>query len=119
MPIKPKVPCRHPGCAELIPPGMKYCEQHKPLHPEDRRSSARLGYGTAWQKARKRFLLTHPLCVECLKEGQYVRATDVDHILPHRGNQTLFWDENNWQALCHRCHSRKTRQQDQTPSYHY
>ena len=26
MPMKPKVPCRHPGCAELVAPGQKYCE---------------------------------------------------------------------------------------------
>jgi 5-methylcytosine-specific restriction protein A len=119
MPTKPKVPCKHPGCATLIPSGTKYCDRHKPLHPEDIRSPAKLGYGSAWQKARKRFLFSHPLCVECLKEGRYVKATDVDHIIPHRGDQALFWDESNWQALCHRCHSRKTRRQDQTPTYHY
>ena len=119
MPTKPRVPCKHPGCAALIPSGTKYCDQHKPLHPEENRSSAKLGYGAAWQKARKRFLLSHPLCVECLKEGRYVKATDVDHIIPHRGDRRLFWDESNWQALCHRCHSSKTRRQDQTPTYHY
>ena len=35
-------------------------------------------------------------------------ATDVDHIVPHRGDMSLFWDVNNWQALCHECHARKT-----------
>ena len=30
----------------------------------------------------------------------------VDHIVPHRGDQELFWDvANNWQALCRQCHS--------------
>ena len=24
----------------------------------------------------------------------------VDHIKPHKGDETLFWDETNWQALC-------------------
>jgi 5-methylcytosine-specific restriction endonuclease McrA len=29
-------------------------------------------------------------------------ATIVDHIKPHRGDQNLFWDQTNWQALCRR-----------------
>lgn len=29
MPMKPKVPCRHPSCAELVEPGQKYCVKHK------------------------------------------------------------------------------------------
>ena len=32
----------------------------------------------------------------------------LDHIIPHRGDQKLFWDEGNWQALCKACHDRKT-----------
>ena len=41
----------------------------------------------------------HPLCVQCAKQGKYVRATVVDHIIPHRGDQKLFWDQNNWQSV--------------------
>ena len=54
-----------------------------------------------------------------MKEGKYVKATDVDHIVPHRGDKTLFWDQGNWQPLCHRHHSSKTRREDNNPSYHY
>ena len=119
MPYRPNTPCRHPGCAALVPYGAKYCDKHKPLHTEEIRSADSRGYGRAWQKARKRYLAEHPLCVECMKEGRYTKATDVDHIAPHRGDQRLFWDEANWQALCHRHHSIKTRQEDHNPSYHY
>ena len=35
-------------------------------------------------------------------------ATLVDHVIPHRGNEALFWDESNWQSMCDACHSRKT-----------
>ena len=31
-------------------------------------------------------------------------ATIVDHKIPHRGNYELFWDSDNWQSLCKRCH---------------
>ena len=54
-----------------------------------------------------------------MKEGRYTRATDVDHIVPHRGDPALFWDEDNWQALCHRHHSVKTRRKDHCPVYTY
>lgn len=34
----------------------------------------------------------------------------VDHKRPHRGEETLFWDERNLQTLCAPCHnSRKQR----------
>lgn len=33
-----------------------------------------------------------------------VLATVVDHVIPHRGDQALFWDTSNWQPLCRRCH---------------
>lgn len=34
-----------------------------------------------------------------------VAATVVDHIIPHRGDETLFWDPINHQALCAPCHN--------------
>ena len=119
MPNRPNTPCRHPGCAALVPYGTKYCDKHRSLHPEDTRSAGSRGYGTAWNKARKRYLETHPLCVECMKQGRYVKATDVDHIKPHRGDSVLFWDRSNWQSLCHRHHSIKTRNEDHAPEYKY
>ena len=119
MPSKPKVPCRHPGCAELVDPGTKYCEKHKPMHPEEVRSAADRGYNRAWQKARKQYLQANPLCVMCLKEGKYRKATVVDHIIPHRGDEKLFWDRDNWQALCKKCHDRKTWSEDKNPEYRY
>ena len=119
MPRKPNVPCQHPGCAELIAPGTMYCEKHKVLHPETKRSAGSRGYGGAWQKARRQFLNTHPLCEECMKNGRYVKATDVDHVIAHRGDEKLFWDRSNWRALCHSCHSKKTAKEDLHPEYHY
>ena len=51
-------------------------------------------------------LLAEPFCRECLKAGNRVRATVVDHITPHKGDQALFWDVDNWQPLCKPCHDR-------------
>lgn len=119
MPRRPKTPCRHPGCPELIPYGQKYCETHKKLHPEETRSAGKRGYGSRWQKFSRNYLKEHPLCVRCQKEGKYVRATVVDHIKPHRGDPKLFWDVENMQPLCKSCHDRKTRREDSCPEYRY
>lgn len=119
MPKFPDHPCAHPGCPRLVPKGKKYCDDHAGLHPEESRPASRRGYGSAWQRARKKYLSAHPLCVECMKAGRYVKATDVDHIVPHRGDVQLFWDEDNWQALCHHCHSVKSGCEDHCPVYKY
>jgi 5-methylcytosine-specific restriction endonuclease McrA len=62
-------------------------------------ASAR-GYGADWRKAKAQFLAEHPACSMC-----GARAAVVDHIRPHRGDQSLFWDRSNWQALCAHCHN--------------
>lgn len=67
-------------------------------------SSSARGYGSSWQKAREGFLRKHPVCVMHLKFGKVVKATVVDHIIPHKGDMRLFWDSSNWQALCKPCH---------------
>lgn len=65
------------------------------------------------------FLAAHPLCVRCQSEGKIVPATVVDHIIPHRGDQKLFWDQKNWQPLCKSCHDTKTMTEDRYQDYHY
>ena len=30
MPYRPKTPCHHPGCPELVEAGRLYCEKHSP-----------------------------------------------------------------------------------------
>ena len=78
----------------------------------NKRSSTALGYGRRWRDARRAFLISFPLCVECEAIGQLTEATEVDHIAPHRGDMTKFWDTNNWQSLCATHHARKTARED-------
>ena len=61
-------------------------------------------YDYKWQKIRKQYLEAHPLCVMCYREGRTTVATVVDHIIPHKGNEALFYDEGNYQSLCQHCH---------------
>lgn len=115
--------CAYSGCRSTVPVGQKYCSRHacagekldqqrKAMADRRRGTSAQRGYTSKWRKARLLFLMDHPFCVECQKRGILKAATDVDHIIPHKGDQELFWDESNWQPLCHECHSRKTASED-------
>ncbi len=66
-------------------------------------------YGRRWKAAKQAYLAKYPLCVNCESQGITTRATDVDHIQKHNGDYRLMWDsENNYQSLCHSCHSSKT-----------
>ena len=75
-----------------------------PSWRSDRRKTAERGYGGRWQRERAAFLLLNPLCVMCESHGKVTEATVVDHKIAHRGDQALFWDRGNWQALCKPCH---------------
>ena len=111
MALKPLRPCAHAGCRAVTRD--VWCPKHKPKR-EDRRSAE----SAEWHKwyrlpifakrLRPEQLLREPFCRECAKYGVRKLASDVDHIIPHRGDWTLFVDPNNLQSLCHRCHSRKT-----------
>lgn len=62
-----------------------------------------------WTKElRPQQLLREPFCRVCADKGMRVWATEVDHVIPHRGRWPLFIAESNLQSLCHTCHSAKT-----------
>lgn len=83
----------------------------------ERRGSAReRGYTTRWDKARKTFLREHPLCRMCQGQGRVAAATVVDHIVPHRGDQALFWNTDNWQPLC-KSHHDSAKQAEEAHGY--
>ena len=108
--IRIKRLCQIPSCGNEATRG-KFCAEHyraRKKHGQRKETNSnRAGYTYKWQQARKIFLMMHPLCVKCGEP-----ATDVDHIIPHKGNHELFWDRDNWQPLCHHCHSVKTATED-------
>ena len=61
-------------------------------------------YGRRWRKERGQFLAINRYCKFCRAAGKRARATVVDHIVPHRGDEELFWEQSNWQPLCKPCH---------------
>lgn len=69
-------------------------------------------YGRRWSTARRAFLAAHPQCCMCAAAGKDALAEVVDHIIPHRGDESLFWQQSNWQPLCAWHHnSEKARQE--------
>jgi len=108
-------PCRHPRCPDLT--NDTYCNKHIKLY--QRPSAKERGYDSRWRKRSKLFLKAHPLCEECLRQDKITPSTVVDHIISHRGDEKLMWDNCNWQALCKRCHDRKTGKFDTIKHYKY
>lgn len=101
----PKPP-RLCSCGAIVPHGVLCaCQVQRQLerkrrYDATRPNSRQRGYTREWEKARAEFLRLYPCCAMCGAD-----ATLVDHIKPHRGDKALFWNWNNWQALCTPCHS--------------
>lgn len=114
MPQRSPHPCAAPQCPALTQD--RYCPTHRRARQqqqdERRGSAASRGYDSCWQRYRTAYLAKHPLCATCAARDQVTAATDVDHIVPHRGDRRLFWDPTNHQALCGTCHDRKTAVED-------
>lgn len=71
-------------------------------------------YGRKWNQYTKAFLARaeNALCVRCLTIDRETPSQEVDHIVAHKGDVKLFWNKENHQALCKRCHSLKTVRED-------
>lgn len=106
MALAPWRVCSQPGCHQRVRSGR--CEAHQQVKRQQETRFQRGLYGRPWRRARDRFIAEHPWCVDCLKDGKRVVAEEVDHIVPHRGDSALFWDETNWQSMCLAHHSAKT-----------
>lgn len=77
-----------------------------------RPSARQRGYTRRWDVESRRYRMTHPLCVDCMAHGRVTQADLVDHIKPHKGDQELLWDRDNWQSLCKPCHDRHKQKQE-------
>lgn len=108
MPHKPMHPCSYPGCPNLT--HERYCDVHKREENKryetyDRDEFAKKSYGHTWEKIRKRYVSTHPICEMCFKEGIITPVEHVHHIIPLREGGTN--DDDNLMSLCKSCHSKE------------
>jgi 5-methylcytosine-specific restriction enzyme A len=85
--------------------------RHRPPHAAPKRPSAsKQGYGRAWERIARAFRYENPICADPFgahaRENRFEVSRHVDHIVPRSAGGTDEW--SNLQALCARCHSRKT-----------
>ena len=118
MPVAAARPCRHPGCGTLVRDGSGYCQAHQAdrklgTFADPRRGSRhQRGYGSQWDKERKRILDRDAgLCQPCLKAGQVRIAGQVDHIVPKSEGGSD--EDDNLQSICKACHQAKTATESQ------
>jgi 5-methylcytosine-specific restriction protein A len=132
MPSAPLRPCNAPGCTALVPsgPAARQARGRCPVHARavqaerSRHSTDRFGRSvyksSRWLSFRRTYLARHGFCGDrdpsapmtddsvCRAERIVTRATTVDHIQRHLGDETLMFRFDNVQSLCNSCHGRKT-----------
>ena len=72
-------------------------------------------YGTArWKRLRMAVLMRDRFtCRMCgAVEGDLSKLV-ADHVIPHRGRERMFWDEDNLQCLCRVCHDSAKQREEQ------
>lgn len=113
IPGTPKRPCAHSGCAALVEYGQRRCTKHKKYHNKQvnkyRRDASLNLYTPTWRRYSAARLQEHPWCKSCSAPAEV-----TDHIVPHGGDEDLFWNEENHQSLCKRCHDHKTNTEDRS-----
>lgn len=110
--------CQATGCNRLTEGNNRYCSLHQYLNARDE-EKRRQYFGSAtsdfqylyaspkWKVLQQNQLKQNPICQRC---GQ-AQATEVHHIIPHRGDEELFFNPDNLVSLCHDCHSAETRKE--------
>lgn len=59
---------------------------------------------SVWLNKRRHQIRTFPFCKICLDNNLHTPATIADHVVPHRGDVTMFF-AGDLQSLCEQCHS--------------
>jgi 5-methylcytosine-specific restriction protein A len=99
--------CNHPGCNCLIVPPERYCSKHQRERPQPFETAKRFNellYNTTrWRKLRTKILKEQTHCSKCGLSNSETKL-EVHHVIPPRGNEELFFDENNLVAVCPLCH---------------
>jgi 5-methylcytosine-specific restriction enzyme A len=108
--------CGAPSCRSLAEKGKNYCEVHRNYQAEhakflqEKRPWERWYHRAHWRNLRMLVLHRDPICM--WKEGCRQPSTDADHIVPHKGDWSLFCDLTNLQGLCAAHHTHKTNTED-------
>jgi 5-methylcytosine-specific restriction protein A len=107
--------CNNLGCNTLINDNERYCSEHIKEKSVPFANSIRYNeslYNTAqWRTLRKIHLQSNPSCIKCGATKKDNIKIEVHHLVPPRGNEELFFDENNLATVCSACHRILTNQE--------
>jgi 5-methylcytosine-specific restriction protein A len=113
-------PCLIPACPVMLQPGVRYCSTHQhraDVQDRERRgTAAERGYGRDWQEATAGFLLAHPWCARCAREGRRRHSRVVGHIVSIRDDPSRRLDRANWEALCGSCNTTQAHEENEKPA---
>lgn len=98
--------CKFPGCPIKVKGNIGYCDKHKPQRLYDKKRKKKYGnvYDWRWQCLALTFLKMQPLCEYCWANGNISPAALVHHIEPIMSGGAKY-DTNNLMALCTGCHA--------------
>ena len=97
--------CSAAGCKNYALSNSAYCQDHQKEINRNTTSKYISFYSSGiWRKARKRFLISHIWCENCLKQGKYTPSNTVHHSMGFCDWNT-FIDQSKWVAWCDSCHS--------------
>lgn len=66
-----------------------------------------------YKRMRAMRLQEEPLCRYCMSRFKRVtEATVCDHIVPHKGDEDMFFDYANTQSLCKPCHDQHKQREE-------
>ena len=98
---------RYPVCRGILRPTALWSRELAEQFHDLRDRACEAGRIVAWPPECLTFLREEPI-YEISDTDRGRPATVVDHIIPHKGDQVLFWAEWNWQGLTKRAHDIKT-----------
>jgi 5-methylcytosine-specific restriction protein A len=115
--------CRGVGCGVLLEsPG--YCAYHKIVRasrpaPAERkpfegavRSNQGFYNSARWRRLRREAIKAQPYCVYCGVSRKDAGAPlEIHHIIPPRGDESVFFDPANIEVVCHLCHANITQRE--------
>jgi 5-methylcytosine-specific restriction protein A len=103
--MKKKI-CSCPSCNKLVNINERYCTEHttnkKPFESAIRFNES-LYNTTQWRRLRNKKIKEQPYCSKCGASKLETRL-EVHHLIPPKGNEELFFNEDNLLVVCTNCH---------------
>jgi 5-methylcytosine-specific restriction protein A len=79
----------------------------------DQKERAKFYNGARWKRLRSAHLAAHPLCEQCLKEGQVTEATIVHHVKERLQAPEMAYDSDNLESICDAHHTAEHNRRNQ------